>query len=74
MPAYVMEMRAYDAFISYSHAVDGKLVLRLQSAVRRFASPWYRRSALRVFRDQTDLSASPALWSSIEKALGSKRH
>lgn len=69
-----MNTRAYDAFVSYSHAVDGKLAPRLQSALRRFASPWYRRSALRVFRDETDLSVSPGLWSSIEKALCASKH
>ena len=64
----------YHAFVSYSHAVDGKLAPRLQSAVRRFASPWYRRSALRIFRDETDLSVSPGLWSSIEAALSDSQH
>jgi len=64
----------YNAFLSYSHAVDDKLAPALQSAVRRFASPWYRRSPLRIFRDQTDLSVSPSLWSSIEAALSDSRH
>jgi WD40 repeat protein len=64
----------YHAFISYSHAVDNRLAPVLQSAVRRFASPWYRRSALRIFRDQTDLSVSPGLWSSIEQALATSQH
>lgn len=64
----------YHAFISYSHAVDNRLAPALQSAVRRFASPWYRRSALRIFRDQTDLSVNPGLWSSIEAALSASKH
>jgi WD40 repeat protein len=64
---------AYDAFISYSHAVDGRLAPALQSALQRFSKPWYRLRALRVFRDNASLSANPALWTSIESALGRSR-
>ena len=31
----------YDGFISYSHAADGLLAPRLQSALKRFAKPWW---------------------------------
>ena len=64
----------YDAFISYSHAADGKLAPALQNALQRFAKPWYRRRALHLFRDQTSLSATPGLWPSIETALQSSRY
>jgi hypothetical protein len=64
----------YDAFISYSHAVDGKLAPSLQTGLQRFAKPWYRLRAMRVFRDQTNLSASPHLWNSIQEALDSSRY
>jgi WD40 repeat protein len=59
----------YDGFISYSHAADGLLAPRLQSALQRFAKPWWKRRALRVFRDESSLSANPHLWSSITEAL-----
>ena len=59
----------YKAFISYSHAADGKLAPTLQSALQKFAKPWYRLRAMRVFRDRTSLAATPSLWSSIEQAL-----
>jgi WD40 repeat protein len=59
----------YDAFLSYSHAAEERLAPILQSALHRFAKPWYRRRQLHVFRDKTSLTASPALWSSIERAL-----
>ena len=62
---------AYHAFISYSHAVDGALAPALQHGLQRFAKPWYRARALRVFRDEASLSANPGLWSSIEHALDS---
>ena len=54
----------YDAFISYSHGGDGKLAPTLQTGIERFAKPWYRIRALKVFRDQSSLSANPKLWPS----------
>lgn len=64
-------LRLYTAFLSYSHAADGRLAPAIQSGLHHFAKPWYRLRALRVFRDKTSLSASPALWPSIERALES---
>ncbi len=65
--------REYDAFVSYSHAADGRLAPALQRGLQSLAKPWYRRRALRVFRDQTSLSASPELWSAIEESLSQSR-
>ena len=64
---------SYDAFISYSHAKDKPLATALQSVVQKLGKAWYRRRALRVFRDDTSLSATPHLWPSIEEALGRSR-
>lgn len=64
----------YDAFISYSHAMDSRLAPKLQAALERFAKKWYRRRALRTFRDKTGLSATPALWPAIERALEQSRY
>ena len=58
----------YKAFITYSHA-DMSLATALQSGLHSFAKPWYQLRAIRVFRDQTNLSANPDLWSSIETAI-----
>lgn len=66
---YATMSGGYDAFISYSHAADGRLAPELQKALHKFAKPWYQRRALHVFRDQTNLSVNPHLWSSIEAAL-----
>jgi tetratricopeptide (TPR) repeat protein len=66
-------MAAYDAFVSYSHARDKPIAAALQSAIQRLGKPWYRRRALRVFRDDTSLSATPSLWPSIEQALEQSR-
>lgn len=60
----------YDAFISYSQAADSRLAPALQSGLERIGRPWWRLRALRIFRDQTNLSVRPDLWSAIEKALG----
>ena len=64
----------YDAFISYSHAVDRRLAPALQRALHQLAKPWYRLRALRVFRDDASLSANPHLWQSIQNALDSSRY
>jgi WD40 repeat protein len=68
-----VESSTFDAFLSYSHAVDGQLAPALERGLELMAKPWYRRRGLRIFRDQTSLSASPELWGSIETALGSAR-
>jgi len=59
----------YNAFISYSQAADGMLAPALQSALEKFAKPWYKVRNLNIFRDVTSLSVSPHLWSNIKKAL-----
>jgi hypothetical protein len=59
----------YKAFISYSHTADAKLAPALQSAIRRIGKAWYRRAPFRIFLDNSGLSANPALWDAIEKAL-----
>jgi len=64
----------YDAFMSYSHAADGQLAPALQSALHRFAKPWYRLRALHIFRDKTSLAVTPALWADIQAALDESPH
>ncbi len=60
----------YDGFISYSHAADELLAPRLQAGLQRFAKPWWKRRALRIFRDEAALAANPHLWGSIIEAMG----
>jgi WD40 repeat protein len=59
----------FDAFISYSRRASSTLATDLQTAVERFAKPWYRLRAIRVFRDDASMSANTALWSNIEQGL-----
>lgn len=63
----------YDAFISYNHAVDGRLGPAVRDGLHRFARPWYRLRALRVFCDLRSLSATEGLWPTIEAALDGSR-
>ena len=60
----------YRAFVSYSHESDARLAASLQQSLSRIAKPWYRLRSMRVFLDKTSLSANPALWPTIEQALG----
>ena len=67
-------MATYNAFISYSHAVDGQLAPALRFGLQRFAKPWYLLRAVHIFCDQTNLSVHPGLWSMIENALSESEH
>src|SRR5688572_21113224 len=64
----------FDAFISYSHAADGKLAVALQSGLQSFAKPWNRLRGIRVFRDKSGLTANAGLWSSVVQALDSSNY
>jgi WD40 repeat protein len=64
---------AHDAFISYSHLVDGRLAPALESGLERLARPPFRLRAMDVFRDQTSLSAGPGVWSGILAHLAGAR-
>lgn len=61
----------YRAFISYRHGRDQALAAALARSLARFARPWWRLRAMRVFVDQHGLGANPALWKTIERALSS---
>jgi WD40 repeat protein len=64
----------FDGFISYSHAADGRLAPAVQRGLHRLAKPWHRRRALWIFRDQTGLAVTPALWTSIQQALDGSQY
>ncbi|WP_324785171.1 toll/interleukin-1 receptor domain-containing protein [Streptomyces sp. H51] len=64
---------AYDAFVSYSHAWDKDVAKAFQSALQGFDRPWYRPRSLKLFRDETNLAASPHLWREIERGLTRSR-
>ena len=59
----------YNAFISYSHNLDKQIAASLQSALQRFAKPWFKLRRLHIFRDEASLAANPYLWKNIESAI-----
>jgi len=59
----------YAAFLSYSHSADRQLAALVQRALQRLGKPWYRRPTVKIFRDESSLSANPGLWTSIERNL-----
>ncbi|MEZ7126803.1 TIR domain-containing protein [Nonomuraea sp. AD125B] len=63
----------YDAFLSYAWEPDSHLVKAVRDGLHRLARPWYRLRALRIFRDQSSLPASPGLRPAIEDALAASR-
>lgn len=63
----------YDAFVSYSHAKDKPIAAALQSVMQNLGKAWWQRRKLRVFRDETSLTAAPEMWPEIEANLISSR-
>ena len=59
----------FDAFLSYSHSEDKLLASAIQNKLQQFAKPWYHRRSIRVFLDETSLTAAPELWPRIEAQL-----
>ena len=67
-------MSNFDAFISYNQSRDKSIAAALQSVLQSLGKPWYQRRSLRIFRDDTNLSATPYFWQTIESALSSSRY
>ena len=65
---------SHDAFISYSHAADGRIAPAVERGLQRLAKPWNRLRAVSVFRDQSDLALTPGLWTTISTALDGSRY
>ena len=62
----------YDAFLSYTHG-DRPVVSGIQKGLHHIGRRVGQLRALRVFRDDTDLTASPDLWGRITDALDRSR-
>jgi len=64
----------FDAFMSYRHDARQTAITRgLQQALHRFAKPWHRLRAVRLYRDETNLGARPDLWGAIRAELDRSR-
>ena len=68
------EAKGYDAFICYSRAADTELAIALRDGLHEFSRIWYQRRALRIFRDDSSLTANPAHWPAIQEALNASRY
>src|SRR5262249_55874031 len=63
----------YDAFISYNQKLDKPFVRRLQRQLQNLGKAWWQRRAVRIFRDESSLSATPELWPAIVWAMERSR-
>lgn len=68
-----MAAERFDCFISYARACSTELAVELQGELERFAKPWNKLRAMRVFRDDQSMAANTALWGSIERGLREAR-
>jgi WD40 repeat protein len=62
----------YDAFLSYAHR-DRQVTTAIQKGLHQIGRRVGQLRALRVFRDDTNLTANPDLWGKITDALDSSR-
>ena len=63
----------YDAFLSYDHH-DRPVAAGIQNGLHRIGRRVGQLNALRVFRDNTDLAASPNLWGKVTEAMDRSRY
>ncbi len=62
----------YDAFLSYAHR-DKDVTSAIQRGLHQIGRRVGQLRALRVFRDDTNLTANPDLWAKITEALDGSR-
>lgn len=72
-PSAQTKARDYDAFLSYSHR-DRPVALGIQKGLHHIGRRLGQLRALRVFRDDTDLTVSPDLWGRITDGMDRARH
>src|SRR6185312_13680624 len=63
----------YDAFISYAHE-NRPVAAGIQKGLHGIGRRMGQLHALRVFRDSTDLTASPDLWGKVTEAMDRSRY
>src|SRR6478736_2945100 len=63
----------YDAFISYDHD-DRAVAAGIQKGLHHIGRKFGQLRALTVFRDATDLTASPDLWGKVVEAMDYSRY
>lgn len=63
----------YDALLSYAHT-SKKTPQAIQNALEKLAKSLFKRKALTVLHDETNLGASPHLWADVAKALSQSNY
>lgn len=61
--------KRYKAFISYHRESEDELAVALKKALQKFAKPWNRTRALRVYRDAANQNLTPDLFDSLKRAM-----
>jgi hypothetical protein len=69
----VVEPMEYGAFLSYAHR-DKQVATAVQKGLQSIGRRPGRRRPIRVFRDDTNLEATPHLWGTITEALDSSKY
>jgi TIR domain len=72
-PAVAGDRAGFDAFLSYSHD-DSAVARGIQRGLATIGRPFGQLRALRIFRDSTDLTASPDLWGKVKAAMDASRY
>jgi hypothetical protein len=71
----VRDVFSYDGFISYRHSPkQAQIVGAIQAALHKFAKPFWKLRALRLYRDESNLSVHPDLWGTLVEALDRCRY
>ncbi len=65
-------VESFDAFISYNHH-DEPMASAIERAIERFATPFYKRRRISVFRDSTSMTVDPDLWQAITHPMDNAR-
>ena len=62
-------MKKYDAFISYTHSSEMDLAMALDDGLTRFAKPWNKLRAKRIYRDTDSQALTPNLLGAVQQAM-----
>ena len=65
-------VETFDTFISYNHH-DEAMASAIERAIERFATPFYKRRRISVFRDSTSMTVDPDLWQAITHPMDNAR-
>ncbi|MEO0422743.1 MAG: hypothetical protein AAF184_10435 [Pseudomonadota bacterium] len=65
---------SYDAFISYKHSSELPVATALDDGLARFAKPWHKLRARRVYRDLDSQALTPNLLAAVQSAMDASEY